>query len=92
MLFGCRRYRAGPRTAAAAFWLVLGLYLRPMTAEFGLSRTDFAAVFSSASIANALMLPVAGYLVDCFGPRPGNQVRRATGPVREEGVFLGRWA
>ena len=51
------------------FWLVLGLYLKPMTAEFGWSRTDFAVVFSSASVANALMLPVAGYLVDRYGPR-----------------------
>jgi MFS family permease len=49
------------------FWLALGLYLKPMTTEFGWTRSEFALSFSLASIVNALMLPVAGYLVDRFG-------------------------
>jgi MFS family permease len=42
------------------FWLALGLYLEPITAE--------SASFSIASVANVLVLPVAGLLVDRFGP------------------------
>jgi MFS family permease len=49
------------------FWLALGLYLKPMTTEFGWTRSEFALSFSIASVVNALMLPVAGYLVDRFG-------------------------
>lgn len=45
----------------------LGLFLKPMTAEFGWSRTEFSAVLSVAALFNALVLPVAGTLVDRFG-------------------------
>lgn len=47
----------------------LGLFLKSMTAEFGWSRTEFSGVVAMASLANAIILPVAGYLVDRFGPR-----------------------
>ena len=47
----------------------LGLFLKSMTAEFGWSRTEFSGVVAMASLANAIVLPVAGYLVDRFGPR-----------------------
>ena len=45
----------------------LGLLLKSMTAEFGWSRTEFAGVVAMASLANAIILPIAGYLVDRFG-------------------------
>ena len=45
----------------------LGLFLKPMTAEFGWSRTEFSAALSVAALFNALVLPVAGTLVDRFG-------------------------
>ena len=47
----------------------LGLFLKSMTAEFGWSRTEFSGVVAMASLANAIVLPIAGYLVDRFGPR-----------------------
>ena len=50
------------------FWLSVGLFLKPMTAEFGWSRTQFSAMYSLASVMNVLMLPVCGYIVDRFGP------------------------
>lgn len=50
------------------FFQSLGLYLRPMTEEFGWSRTEFAAVFSIAGFASIFGLSIAGYLVDRFGP------------------------
>jgi nitrate/nitrite transporter NarK len=47
----------------------LGLFLKSMTAEFGWSRTTFSSVVAMASLANIFILPIAGYLVDRFGPR-----------------------
>lgn len=47
----------------------MGLFLKSMTAEFGWSRIAFSGVVAMASLANALVLPFAGYLVDRFGPR-----------------------
>lgn len=47
----------------------LGLFLKSMTAEFGWSRTAFSGVVAMASLANMIILPIAGYLVDRFGPR-----------------------
>lgn len=47
----------------------LGLFLKTMTAEFGWSRTAFSGVVAMASLANMIILPIAGYLVDRFGPR-----------------------
>jgi MFS family permease len=55
-------------SVGAIFWLAFGLYLKPMVAEFGWSRTEFASVYSIATIANVVMFPVAGWLVDRFGP------------------------
>jgi hypothetical protein len=42
----------------------LGLFLKSMTAEFGWSRTTFSGVVAMASLANIIILPIAGYLVD----------------------------
>ncbi len=47
----------------------LGLFTKSVTGEFGWSRTQFSAVLSVAALFNALILPVAGYLVDRFGAR-----------------------
>jgi nitrate/nitrite transporter NarK len=47
----------------------LGLFLKTMTAEFGWSRTTFSSVVAMAAVANIVILPIAGYLVDRFGPR-----------------------
>ena len=46
-----------------------GLFTRSVTAEFDWSRTQFSTVLSVAALCNALVLPVAGYLVDRFGTR-----------------------
>lgn len=47
----------------------LGLFTKSVTGEFGWSRTQFSMVLSVAALCNALILPVAGYLVDRFGAR-----------------------
>ena len=47
----------------------LGLFLKPVTAEFGWSRTQFSVILSIAALFNALVMPLAGYLVDRFGAR-----------------------
>lgn len=45
----------------------MGLFVKPVTAEFGWSRTEFSAILSAAALCNALVLPLAGYLVDRLG-------------------------
>lgn len=45
----------------------MALFVKPVTAEFGWSRTQFSAILSMAALLNALVLPLAGYLVDRFG-------------------------
>ena len=45
----------------------MGLFLKSMTAEFGWTRTEFSLLISAAALANALIMPVAGTLVDRFG-------------------------
>ena len=47
----------------------MGLFLKSVTAEFGWSRTEFSTVVALASLFNAMTMPLAGYLVDRFGPR-----------------------
>ena len=47
----------------------MGLFLKPVTAEFGWSRTQFSLILSVAALFNALVMPVAGYLADRFGAR-----------------------
>ncbi len=51
----------------AILLLPMGLFVKPVTAEFGWSRSVFATILSVAALANALVLPLAGYLVDRFG-------------------------
>ena len=54
----------------AILMLPMGLFLKSMTAEFGWTRTEFSSVIAIAALCNALVMPVAGYLVDRFGARP----------------------
>lgn len=54
----------------AILMLPMGLFLKSMTAEFGWTRTEFSSVIAIAAFCNALVMPVAGYLVDRFGSRP----------------------
>ena len=44
----------------------LGLFLKSVTAEFGWSRTEFSVILSIAALSNAIILPIAGALVDRF--------------------------
>ncbi len=53
----------------AILMIPLGLFLKPMTAEFGWSRTQFSVVVAAAGVCTAIMMPLAGFLVDRFGPR-----------------------
>ena len=67
VLLGCF---IGMGVAMPAILLVpLGLFLKPLVAEFGGTRTDFSVILSAAGLANAVSLPFAGYLVDRFGSR-----------------------
>jgi nitrate/nitrite transporter NarK len=52
----------------AILLLPMGLFLKSLTAEFGWSRTEFSAVISAALFFTAICMPIAGYLVDRFGP------------------------
>lgn len=54
----------------AILMLPMGLFLKSMTGEFGWTRTEFASVIAIAALCNALVMPIAGYLVDRFGARP----------------------
>ncbi len=66
VLLGCF---IGLSVATSAVMMIpLGLYLKPMTAEFGWSRTQFSTALGVSAVCNALALPLAGFLVDRFGP------------------------
>ena len=67
VLLGC--FVGMALSTPAILMLPLGLFLKSMTAEFGWSRTTFSSVVAMASLANIFILPLAGYLVDRFGPR-----------------------
>ena len=67
MLLGC--FIGMALSTPAILMQPLGLFLKSMTAEFGWSRTTFSGVVAMASLANIIILPIAGTLVDRFGPR-----------------------
>lgn len=46
------------------------IFFLPITRELGLSRAATSAVFSLARAEGAIEGPLAGYLIDRFGPRP----------------------
>lgn len=56
----------GPSTIAV---LSFGLFIRPLEAEFGWSRTDIALASTFVSYTIMLISPLHGYLTDRFGPR-----------------------
>ncbi len=65
VLFGCF---VGMSVATPAILLVpMGLFLKSVTTEFGWSRTEFSLILSTAALSNAIVSPIAGYLVDRFG-------------------------
>lgn len=45
----------------------MGLFLKSMSAEFGLSRTEFSGVIAIAALCNAIVMPIADYLARRFG-------------------------
>ena len=53
----------------ATLLVPMGLFLKAMTGEFGWSRTQFSLAVSVTALSNALIMPIAGSLVDRFGPR-----------------------
>ncbi len=65
VLLGCF---IGMSVATPAILLVpMGLFLKSITAEFGWSRTEFSGIIAISVVFYALIMPVAGYLVDRFG-------------------------
>ncbi|HEX6173592.1 MAG TPA: MFS transporter, partial [Candidatus Binatia bacterium] len=46
------------------------IFFLPITQELGLSRAATSLVFSLARAEGAIEGPLAGYLIDRFGPRP----------------------
>lgn len=67
VLVGCF---LGMSIASPAILLIpLGLFMKSVTGEFGWSRTEFSIVIATASVCYALVLPLAGCLVDRFGAR-----------------------
>ncbi len=67
MLLGC--FIGMSLAMPAILMQPMGLFLKSMTAEFGWSRTEFSGVIAIAALCNAIVMPIAGYLVDRFGAR-----------------------
>ena len=53
-----------------AFIAVFGLYVKPLSAEYGWSRTQVSAIYSIVAICGALGSPVLGFVLDRHGSRP----------------------
>ncbi|MCP5328940.1 MAG: MFS transporter [Steroidobacteraceae bacterium] len=66
VLLGCFLGLAVSTSAILMF--PLGLYMQPVTTEFGWSRTQFSSVLSVVALGNIIALPLAGYAIDRFGP------------------------
>ena len=49
---------------------IFGIFLVPISQEFGWTRTAVAGAFTALSLAMAAMLPVAGRMADRWGSRP----------------------
>ena len=56
-------------TESAEIFPVIGVLLKPMTAEFGWSRTSFTAATSIGTLAGGFAGPLVGPYVDKFGAR-----------------------
>ena len=46
-----------------------GIFLKPMTEEFGWSRTTLSLAFGTTFMLSGLLRPLAGYLADRYSPR-----------------------
>ncbi|MEE9261117.1 MAG: MFS transporter, partial [Dehalococcoidia bacterium] len=46
-----------------------GVFLKPMSEEFGWSRATLATAFGTTFILTGLLRPVAGYLADRYSPK-----------------------
>jgi MFS family permease len=49
--------------------LSLGLFMKPLSAEFGWDRGDISLAITLAALSLSLSMPIAGRMVDRFGPR-----------------------
>ena len=54
---------------SALFFYSLGIFIKPLQAEFGWSRAAISSVTLFAGFGSALMAPVMGHLADRFGVR-----------------------
>lgn len=50
-------------------WVAFGLFIMPLTAEFGWGRGDISLIFTIMSLIVVVVAPVAGMLADRFGSR-----------------------
>ena len=48
----------------------LGVFLKPMTEEFGWSRGSLSLAFALTFMISVLLRPLAGYLADRYSPKP----------------------
>jgi len=73
-------HNSGWRVVAAAYFGVMvgfgsllvftfGIFLKPLSAEFGWSRESISAAFGFAALTIAVCSPPLGHLLDRFGPR-----------------------
>lgn len=53
-----------------AFIASFGLYIKPISEEFGWSRTEVSSLYSIAAILGAVGTPFLGFLIDRKGARP----------------------
>jgi MFS family permease len=48
---------------------IMGVFLKPIAAEFGWPRSEVAGALAAVALGNAIAYPFAGRLADRFGPR-----------------------
>src|SRR5215203_6164739 len=56
-------------SASLIFAYSSGIFMLPVTTEFGWSRTQFSAGLSFAMVFSVFIMPVIGFLVDRWGSR-----------------------
>src|SRR5688572_15107312 len=49
---------------------VLGIFIRPMSAELGWSRTAITGAQSATRFIEGMVAPITGRYIDRYGPRP----------------------
>ena len=65
---------------AAVVPYTFGVFLKPLSSEFGWHREAISAGFSVAALTVAAASPALGYLLDRFGPRRIDRRRRSGSP------------